>query len=299
MKLTNEFVKWLVKEENPFPTIFSFMKRNIWKYSKDIKEYYKQGQLMNSFERTLNDSYSELYTDLLPKYCMGTDFDIDLDEKKVILMDSMSIREGVLLNEKLKKQDFKTNMTFGFSSLPSETEYFRSKIGYNKIRRGRKTMKIQDSSQFILEGDEDIIWSVFPDSRLENIQSGRTVLSNTEEMYEEVEKIVLNVINQHEKDKFVITSDHGYAKSTGGYQFRADKKDMMKVRNIMSGSRYKKTEMNESLQKMIDLGFLIYYNKYSMARGRYTWPVSGKYDVYQHGGVSLMECMTPKIEVER
>ncbi|RLM76622.1 alkaline phosphatase, partial [Halorubrum sp. Atlit-8R] len=31
--------------------------------------------------------------------------------------------------------------------------------------------------------------------------------------------------------------------------------------------------------------------------GRYTWPARGKYSTFQHGGLSLLECITPRIEV--
>jgi len=297
VKVKNEFVKWLIEKENPFPSIFSYMMNEIWTYKEDIKEYYKQGQDMNSFERVLNDSYYELYTELLPRYCVGTDFEINLDEKKLIMMDSMSFREAVLLQKKLEEEGFQTRFSHGFSSIPSDTQYFKSKISYNK--ENPKKMKINNSEQFMLEGDEDVIWSVYPDSRLENIQEGRTVLGNTKDTYREMENIVMNILKQHENDRFLISSDHGYTKSTGGYQFRANKDDLRRVREVMSGSRYKETEMNDNIGKMVDAGFLVYFNGYAMARGRYTWPIGGKYNVYQHGGVSLMECLTPKIEVMR
>lgn len=297
MKVKNEFIEWLIEKENPFPSIFSYIVKNIWTYEEDIKDFYKQGQDMNSFERILNDSYSELYTELLPQYCVGTDFEIDLDETKLIMMDSMSFREGILLQKKLEDEGFQTRMSYSFSAIPSDTQYFKSKISYNE--ENPKKMKINNPEQFMLEGDEDVVWSDFPDARLENIQKGRTVLSNTKDMYQEMESIVMNILRQHESDRFIISSDHGYTKSTGGYQFRANKEDLMKVRKVMSGSRYNETELNDKIGKMVDAGFLVYFNGYAMARGRYTWPIGGKYNVYQHGGVSLMECLTPKIEVMR
>ena len=49
--------------------------------------------------------------------------------------------------------------------------------------------------------------------------------------------------------------------------------------------------------ELVDEGYVIEYSGYYLIKSRFIWPVPGKYNVYLHGGISLMECYTPIIEV--
>lgn len=53
------------------------------------------------------------------------------------------------------------------------------------------------------------------------------------------------------------------------------------------------------LSELVTEGYITEFAGFYLVKSRYTWPVSGKYNVYLHGGVSLMECLVPVIEVER
>lgn len=46
-------------------------------------------------------------------------------------------------------------------------------------------------------------------------------------------------------------------------------------------------------------GYVTEFNGYYLAKSRYLWPVSGRFSIYIHGGLSLMECFVPVLEVEK
>ncbi len=56
---------------------------------------------------------------------------------------------------------------------------------------------------------------------------------------------------------------------------------------------------NADLSEHINASYVIAFSGYYLVKSRYAWPVPGKYNIYLHGGVSLMECFVPVIEVKK
>jgi len=46
-------------------------------------------------------------------------------------------------------------------------------------------------------------------------------------------------------------------------------------------------------------GYIKEFNGYYIAKSLYLWHVSGKYSIYIHGGLSLMECFDTALEVKK
>lgn len=298
MKIENKFVEKLVEDENPFPHIFNYLLENVWVAKEDVSEFYEQGKKAKEFEKFLDKSYFEVFTELLPKYTTGKKLDIDFEKEKLVILDMLSIREAVLLREHLEEKGFEVNLDYSFSALPSDTESFKDKIELDERKKELKFEKIRNIENFSLAGDEDFVWSSFPDAILEGIQEGRTVTSSEGEVYRKTENHLDQILEELDGDKIVITSDHGYNIAKGAYSFKMNNKDQKKVRKVMGNNRGK--EKTEEVDKLVEAGYLVDYDNKLMARARYTWTThGGKYSVYQHGGCSLMECMTPVIEVRR
>ncbi len=65
------------------------------------------------------------------------------------------------------------------------------------------------------------------------------------------------------------------------------------------GNKRSIPDKNIDADKLVKAGLLVGYNGYLIAQSRNIWPISGSYGVYQHGGCSLMECITPKLKIKK
>lgn len=297
MKIENKFVKGLAKARNPIPLIWEYILENIWQLEDNIKDYYALEEKMKEFESFLNKVYGELFTEILPKACINEGKKLDL-KNPIILLDSLSIREAVLLCNKLEKENFDYDLSFSYSSLPSDTRFFKEKISYPELRKEHKTLELHNPEKISLDGDEELIWSDFPNARLERISAGRTVLDNVVDMYKECESILWKLIDQLEAKEMQVISDHGYTRAEAAYSFKTSQEDQRNLRKVMGGGRYR--PMGEiDAKELVKGGYLIDFNGYYMGRARYTWTVGGKYKIIQHGGVSLLECLTPRLEIRQ
>ena len=146
--------------------------------------------------------------------------------------------------------------------------------------------------------DRKYIWSYFPDVMLDKIKTGHTVISSLEEMYEVVEKIVIEILAVLKAEKIVITSDHGYIRTEAGFVFPVPEKAKRKFQRIFGSKRYVKMD-DVDVEDLIKEGYIKEFNGYYIAKSRYLWPVPGRYSIYIHGGLSLMECIVPVLEVEK
>jgi len=58
-------------------------------------------------------------------------------------------------------------------------------------------------------------------------------------------------------------------------------------------------DVNNDFPEFIKAKYVIDFSGYYLVKSRFTWPIGGKYNIYLHGGVSLMECFVPVIEVKK
>jgi len=293
---TNFIMDHLIKGTNPVITVGEKLLElwsNMAEEENKIGDYYYKGEEKErDFEEFILKSYWEFY-DLLAKACLKEKDVFQLHpDAAVVIMDGMSIREGVLLSKRLKQMGHNVKHGFNFSAVPSDTEFFREKIkkSINDFNQ------INNPENIKLTGDEKYIWSQFPDVMLDKIQAGHTVISSLEEMYEVVEKIVLEILSKIKTERIVITSDHGYIRTEAGFVFSVSDKAKRKFQRIFGGKRYVKID-SINIEDLIKEGYVKEFNGYYLAKSRYSWPVSGRYSIYIHGGLSLMECFVPVLEV--
>ena len=71
-----------------------------------------------------------------------------------------------------------------------------------------------------------------------------------------------------------------------------------KLKEAFGGSRYITMDKAGSFRPC-KYGSGDRFSGFYLVKSRYIWPVPGKYNIYLHGGVSLMECFVPVIEVEK
>lgn len=300
MKIDNSFIQLLIEKDNPLPYVWENL-MGIWlrHANKDLIDYYYRGEEeVNLFEDFLLKTYDELFTKKLPRACLEVPsfFKDTIDNTCLIVMDGMSIREGVLILNALEKDGFVAKMYYSFSSIPSDTQSFRKKIKSNLS--SKNFIEINNPKNIRISGEEKYIWSYFHDAMLDKIQVGRTIISDLKKMYETTEKIVFELLSKVKSKKILILSDHGYIRSESGFSFTVPEGWKKKMREAFGSSR--SITMNEAdLSELLESGYITEFSGYYLVKSKYVWPVSGKYNIYLHGGISLMECFVPVIEVEK
>jgi len=301
MRIENNFIKSIIKEDKPIPYIWQNL-FNIWLShdNGDLKDYYYRGEESAFlFEDFLLNTYDEFFTKELPRACLNepSPFKNASDDTCFVVMDGMSIREGTLIFKALQKEGFSPKINYYLSSIPSDTQSFREKIKTD-LSTSVKFMGINNPNKIIISGEEKYIWSCFPDVMLDKIQVGHTVISDLEHMYKTSEKIIFEILRKINSKKIVILSDHGYIRYDPGFSFSVSERVKKKLRETFGSSRFISME-NADLSEYINANYVITFSGYYLVKSRYAWPVPGKYNIYLHGGVSLMECFVPVIEVQK
>jgi hypothetical protein len=284
----------LIEKDDPVPPVWDAL-WDIWYPSGgNISDHYGREDNAVSYERLVLDVYREFFDEVLPDKCV-TEASLDVpDGDTFVVMDAMSIREAAMFVDMLEERGHEPEAGYSFSSVPSETKFYRDRVDYSNIKREYKTadVKSQDPS---LDGDEELVWCRYPDALLENIQEGKTKLSSIEEMYEKTETALRAILDQLGTDRVVIGSDHGYARLDAGHTFQISDAQKSALQETFSGRFESVGEVNAS--HLVDEGLVLEADGYYMPIGKYTWPARGKYSTFQHGGLSLLECITPRIKV--
>lgn len=297
MKLSTEFLASVVEGKKPVDKIGDHL-LELWlaaaEETDNTGDFYYQGEAKAwAYEDFILKAYPEFYN-LLARECVG---ECGLEEQAdtgLVIMDGMSLREGVLIYNALRHSSYDATLGLSLSAIPSDTIAFREKL---KIPRG-SFRELNNPRNISIGSDEKRIWSYFPDVLLDKIQVGRTVISSLEEMYEVILGIVHELINRLNTSKIVITSDHGYIRSESGFVFGVPDNVKAKLQNTFGSARY--IQMNDvDVITLVKQGYVEEFAGYYLAKSRYMWPVRGKYSIYLHGGLSLMECFTPVIEVRK
>lgn len=311
MKLENSLIKSLVRENNPIPSVWENL-INIWlrHINGNLKDYYYRGEEeAYLFEEFLLKTYDEFFAKSLPRACLDTSspFKNATADSCSIIMDGMSIREGALLFKALQNEGFTAKINYSFSATPSDTQTFRKKISselsavitaQGGLPGTTKFIEVNNHKKIRISGEEKYIWSHFPDVMLDKIQVGHTVISDLENMYRISEKIVFELLRKINSKKISIFSDHGYIRSEPGFSFSVPEGKKKKLREAFGSSRSISMDKAD-LSELVNEGYLAEFSGYYLVKSRHVWPVSGKYNIYLHGGVSLMECLVPVIEVEK
>jgi hypothetical protein len=295
MKVDANFVKSLIENGNPVSAVAQ-KAVSIWlSQNKDKVSdfYYKGEEEVSELEEFILKSYNEFF-DVFARSCVDETrvFQQKPDETSFVVMDGMSLREGALIYEVLKGEGYDAKISYGFSAVPSDTAAFREKLPIPM----ENFKEIKSHKEIRVSGDEKYLWSYFPDIMLDKIQVGHAVISSLEEMYDITAKIIKVLVSKLEANKIVILSDHGYIRSEAGFVFPVSSKARSKLQDVFGNKRF--VPMDDiDLGDLVDEGYVVEFAGHYVAKSRYVWPVKGRYGIYLHGGLSLMECLTPVIEV--
>ena len=286
--MRDEYIRRLVESDDPITETWKILV-DLWNTSSSGEAYFRQEDTVSEFEQELSNVFFEIY-DYLYKQIAKSHFKI---ENPLIIVDGMSIREGNLLIKDLKENGYEVfDYSYGFSALPSTTERFRgiTNFKYTEVKSG----KVPSEIDFGLP-----VWISYPDEILHHAAK----IVPPPEAYNKTKQLLLEVIKTIEGANVTITSDHGYIMVNSVWALAGGDRKFLKER-VFGSRRY--VEIAQAEQKDLerlrglptDARYVLIDDNYCYVRGRYFWPIEGYGKVVAHGGLSLMECIVPRIKVK-
>jgi hypothetical protein len=243
--------------------------------------------------------------------------------RAVLILDGLSLREVPWILHAAKARGYRViNARPSGSELPGETNAFARALGFpqrsalaNNAAAHSTTSHLpgahtecldvpwEDCARLITPEPRWVLWHHWPDVRLHDMADPGKGL----------ELLVTEAAGQLRSDSFwtlverltngrrlVITSDHGYAAS-GLFPDVAD--DHAKyLRSLFSGGRFAPASddvPNGPWTPPLDLLLQSRHGRYRYALGRRKWRNPSGYPTLAHGGLTVLEVLSPFIELSR
>lgn len=316
-----DIIEILLNSSNRLSLIQEYLKEKIW--SKENFDRMTPSKYLESGESTIHkieeliltsafNVYDEIADQALQTKPLTSFFDT-ANKTAIVILDGSSIREIPIFEKLAKDTGFEIiESKFSYAALPSETEYFieqrvipGKRIGPSQLPARTELSKndikcyYYDSPTrtFSLAIEKNLLlWSHFPDGTYKDLSSKFS--SHFEDMNVLFETVWKNIVLSIPKDyKIIITSDHGYIFFGQGLESTYPSS----ATNILNNCRYKIFSESEQLPQDSDELQVIPTQRLSILRGRIKNRIQGPSGnkAYRHGGMSLMEMLTPWLVLEK
>ena len=305
------------------PWLAEWLMEDVWSSDRyaDLGplEYLQQGEKeVNAFEELLAAAAWHIYDELLTPPSSERDVSTFLEgqePRSAVVFDGLSLREvpAVLRLAEQARLEIQT-VGFSLAAVPGDTmEYVEQRLGAGRVapsqlpsrrelaERGIKAYYYShQNQQHRLEenGEALLLWSAFPDNMYAD--TGARFPQYFEQIHSLLETAWLNTIQQVPKGRqIVITSDHGYVFFGSGLSFARDNEELRPLRTYLAGERFRRLGDGTPPPEHPDLAVLE-DKGVAVIRGRVQThpPGPGGSRLYKHGGLSLMEMLTPWIVLE-
>jgi hypothetical protein len=239
--------------------------------------------------------------------------------KAVLILDGLSLRELPWLLQGINERGFNLHgATAHASELPGETNEFARALGFGSRSQlqnngGGLSHRLQatqtecigmpwaDCEGLINASPNWVFWHHWPDSKLHDCAvagQGLDALTpdvssqlGSDEFWSFVERLATG-------RRLVITSDHGYAAS--GYFPDAEGEVAQFLKKTFSSGRSKSGDGDPGpFIPPVALQVDGPHGEYLLAVGRRKWRSQGGYPTLTHGGLSLLEVLSPFIEITK
>ncbi len=240
--------------------------------------------------------------------------ELSIPKTALVVFDGISIREIPLL-ERLAKS---TGMTvhesrYSFAALPSETISFveqrllAKRVSPSQLegRRELKDLNIgaryYDGVMRVFElkdpGESLLLWSSFPDGTYMNFEARSSGHFETIAKQFDVawKNIILNIPRDY---RIIITGDHGYIYLGTGFESEIKAE---KALSILDNDRFRVFQDGEVIPSEVPELQVLGHRNTAMLRGRIKNRPKGQSAnrVFRHGGMSIMEMLTPWLVLNR
>jgi hypothetical protein len=243
--------------------------------------------------------------------------------KAVLILDGLSLRELPWLLQGAKERGFTLHeVTANASELPCETNEFARALGFGSRSQlqnngGGMAHRLQpaytesvdmpwlDCAELVDTSPNWVFWHHWPDSKLhDGSGAGQGLDTLTRDAAEQLssDDFWAFVERLATGRRLVITSDHGYAAT--GYFPDADGEVGQYLKKTFSSGRNKAgTGLSEEdcgpFVPPVAMQINSPHGAYLLALGRWKWKSQGGYPTLTHGGLSLLEVLSPFVELSR
>lgn len=239
--------------------------------------------------------------------------------KAVLILDGLSLRELPWLLQGAQERGFTTHgIAACASELPGETDEFARALGLasrSKLQNngGGLAHRLQpahtetvdlpwrDCASLISSAPNQIFWHHWPDAKLhDGSGAGQGLEPLTRDVVEQLSSDDFWVFVKHLATgrRLVITSDHGYAAT--GYFPDADGDVGQFLKQTFGSSRSKPGAGDTGpFVPPVALQIDSPHGAHLLALGRRKWRSQGGYPTLTHGGLSLLEALSPFIEISK
>lgn len=239
--------------------------------------------------------------------------------KAVLILDGLSLRELPWLLQGAKEHGFTLHeVSANASELPGETDEFAGALGFasrSKLQNngGGLAHKLQaastesadlpwkDCETLVGSAPNQIFWHHWPDAKLhDGSGAGQGLEPLTKDVAEQLSSADFWTFIERLATgrRLVITSDHGYA-ATGHFPDSDGEVGQFLKQTFSSGRSKSGTGDTGPFLPPVALQINSPHGAYLMALGRRKWRSQGGYPTLTHGGLSLLEVLSPFVEVTK
>ncbi len=239
--------------------------------------------------------------------------------KAVLILDGLSLRELPWLLQGAKERGFTAHeVSANASELPGETDEFARALGFvsrSKLQnnggghahklRGASTESVdlpwKDCEALISSTANQVFWHHWPDAKLhDGSGAGQGLESLTKDVADQLssDHFWAFVARLATGRRLVITSDHGYA-ATGYFPDADGEVGPFLKQTFSSGRRKTGTGDAGPFVPPVALQMSGPHGAHLLALGRRKWRSQGGYPTLTHGGLSLLEVLSPFVELTR
>jgi len=235
-----------------------------------------------------------------------------------VVFDGLSLREVPAILHLAKESGFTVwEVGFSQSAIPSETvDFIEERLGVLNTSPSqlptRQVLREQGIAvhyfphpnhreQFDPNSPALLIWSAFPDVTYKD--SGARFADHFTQLNQTLKAAWTNTVQQIPKNRPVlVTSDHGYVFFGPGLSLPRQNAELTEITQRFGGQRFCRVEDRDAILEHPDVAVLKSHagKPVMMLRGRVQTHVPGEQAnrLYKHGGLSLMEMLTPWIVLE-
>lgn len=241
--------------------------------------------------------------------------------RAVLILDALSLREAPWILQGAAERGYKHSARVTAAELPADTTQFARALGFaqrsalsnngagNSHRLdGARTESVDlpwaDCAGLIKAEPRWALWHHWPDARLHDFAvAGQGVNALAEDAAAKLtgDDFWLLVERLTTGRSLVITSDHGYA-ATGLFPDSSDEQQAKFLKDVFKSGRWTQVDLplhvNHALPPL-DLTISSRQGQHRFVLGRRKWKSQGGYPTLAHGGLSLLEAVSPFIELSR